>query len=128
WRWILSGNWKHGPPIVSILMRSATITSAAELDEARAATDLLVMPELGGVEIRDWKAYEPAVKAGWSAAIAALADLKGPVTHLRLRRARTQRALIDGPSEQSAETPLEAPRSSAPAKRRKAAAKTKRES
>lgn len=127
WRWILSGNWKHGPPIVSILMRSATITSAAELDEARAATDLLVMPELGGVEIRDWKAYEPAVKAGWSAAIAALTDLKGPVTHLRLRRARAQRALIDGPSEQSAETPLETPRSSSPPKRRKAAAKTKKE-
>lgn len=103
WRWVLSGDWKKGPPIVSILMRSATITSAADLAESRAATDLLVMPDLGGVEIRDWKAFEPAVKAGWVAAVAALADLEGPVTHLRLRRAR-KAALSDARSGAALET------------------------
>ena len=126
WRWILSGDWKQGPPIVSILMRSATITSAADLAESRAATDLLVMPELGGVEIRDWKAFEPAVKAGWTAATAALADLEGPVTHLRLRRAR-KAALSAARSRTASETASGSSRPVAAGKRPKAAAKAPKE-
>jgi NTE family protein len=86
WRWFLSGDWRQGPPIVSILMRSATVTTQAELEASRKATDLLIAPELGGVEIRNWKAYEPAVAAGEAAAQAALAGLDGPIEQLRLRR------------------------------------------
>ncbi|MFN3537602.1 MAG: patatin-like phospholipase family protein, partial [Brevundimonas sp.] len=125
WRWILSGDWKKGPPIVSILMRSATITSAADLAESRAATDLLVMPDLGGVEIRDWKAFEPAVKAGWTAAAAALADLEGPVTHLRLRRA--QKALSAARSGTVVGTASGSSRPPAAGKRPKAAPKAPKE-
>lgn len=90
WRWILSGEWRHGPPIISILMRSATISTAAELATARATTDLLILPRLDGVEIRNWKAFEPAVAAGETAAREALEDLNGPVTHLRARQAETE--------------------------------------
>jgi NTE family protein len=126
WRWIISGDWRQGPPIVSILMRSATITSAADLAESRAATDLLVMPELGGVEIRDWKAFEPAVKAGWAAATAALAGLKGPVTHLRLRRAR-KAALSERRSGTASETASASSRPPAAGKRAKAAPKAPKE-
>lgn len=87
WRsWITSGGWRNGPPIVSILMRSATVTTAADLEASRAATDLLVLPEPDRVEIRDWKAWAPAVAAGETAAEAALATLWGPLTHLRRRR------------------------------------------
>lgn len=92
WKWLLTGEWKKGPPIVSILMRSGTVTTAADLADSRQATDLLVMPELQGVEIRDWKAYEPAVQAGWTAATAALGQLSGPITHLRLRKAEAEQA------------------------------------
>lgn len=126
WRWVLSGDWKKGPPIVSILMRAATITSAADLAEARLATDLLVMPELGGVEIRDWKAYEPAVRAGWTAARDALSKLDGPVTHLRLRRARVrarEQALSDARSRTALETAAESSRPPDAGKRRKGAPK-----
>ena len=42
WKWVLSGAWKAGPPIVSILMRSATLTTDADLESSRAATDLLI--------------------------------------------------------------------------------------
>ena len=65
------------------MMRSATVTTQADLDASRKATDLLIAPELGGVEIRDWRAYEPAVSAGEAAAQAALARLDRPITRLR---------------------------------------------
>ena len=64
WRWILSGAWRAGPPIVSILMRSATVTSDAELTRSRADTDLLIRPEHSGTDIRDWKIYDPVVAVG----------------------------------------------------------------
>ncbi len=87
WRLIATGAWRRGPPIVSILMRSATLVTDAELEASRAVTDLLVQPTPDGVDIRDWKAFDPAVAAGYQAMSAALAQLDGPVTGLRRRRA-----------------------------------------
>ena len=126
WRWVLSGDWKKGPPIVSILMRAATIAGGAEVAQARLATDLLIMPQLEGVEIRDWKAYEPAVKAGWTAAQDALSKLEGPVTHLRLRRARArdrELALSDARSRTALEKASGPPRRAAGEKPAKTARK-----
>lgn len=85
WRWILSGDWRRGPPIVSILMRSATLSSDAERLQAQADTDLLILPAPNGVEIRDWKAYQPAVQSGYEAARASLAAVTGPIETLRRR-------------------------------------------
>ncbi|HEY8617583.1 patatin-like phospholipase family protein [Phenylobacterium sp.] len=84
-RWLLSGQWRKGPPIVSLLMRAATVSSGRDLIAAREATDLLVMPEVGGVEIRDFAAYEPAVEAGYRAMCQALEKLDRPVQELRRR-------------------------------------------
>lgn len=83
WSWILSGDWKKGPPIVSLLIRAATVTTQRDLAASREVTDLLIAPKLEGVEIRDWKAYEPAVEAGYKATVAALEKLDRPVTELR---------------------------------------------
>jgi len=85
WRWFLSGDWRRGPPIVSLLMRAATVTSGRDLAAAREATDVLVLPTLDKVEIRNWKAYEPAVAAGRAATFAALDKLSVPVQDLRRR-------------------------------------------
>ena len=93
WRWILSGDWRQGPPIVSILMRSATISTAAELAATRAATDVLILPKLDGVEIRDWKAFDPAVAAGEAAAYGVISELDGPITHIRARAAEAHSPL-----------------------------------
>ena len=107
WRWILSGAWKAGPPIVSILMRSATITSDAELTRARADTDLLIRPEPNGADIRDWKIYEPVVAAGYHATVQTLTKLDGPIGMLRKRRAAamaaggSMAALKDGTASQA---------------------------
>ena len=87
WRWILSGEWRKGPPIVALLMRAATVSTGRDLIAAREATDLLIMPTVDGVDIRDWKAYEPGVDAGYKAAIVALDKLERPVTELRKRKA-----------------------------------------
>ena len=91
WRWMLSGDWRKGPPIVSVLMRAATISTAHEMAAAREYTDLLILPDIGPVEIRDWKAYGPAVDAGYRATREALAKLDKPVVELRRRPTLTER-------------------------------------
>ncbi|MDP1597923.1 patatin-like phospholipase family protein [Phenylobacterium sp.] len=88
WRWIRSGQWRKGPPIVSLLMRAATVSSGRDLAAAREATDVLITPDLTGVEIRDWSAYEPAVEAGYRSTIEALDKLGRPVTELRRHASR----------------------------------------
>jgi len=85
-RWVLSGAWRKGAPIVSLLLRSATVTANRDVIAARGQADVFVAPELDGVEIRDWRAFEPAVDAGYRAMTRALKTLDGPLTELRLRR------------------------------------------
>lgn len=94
WRWLASGEWRRGPPIVSILMRTATISTSHEQAAARDFTDIFVSPELGPVEIRDWKAYEPAIEAGYRSMNEALAKLDKPVTELRRRATLAERRSI----------------------------------
>ncbi|MCF8503499.1 MAG: patatin-like phospholipase family protein [Caulobacter sp.] len=88
WRWILSGDWRKGPPIMALLMRAATVSTGRDLVAAREATDLLIMPNTDGIDIRDWKAFEPGVDAGYRAAVAALDRLDRPVTEMRKVRAK----------------------------------------
>lgn len=108
-RWLLTGAWKKGPPIVSILMRSATLVTDAELEESRARTDLLILPTPEGMDIRDWKAYDGPVEAGYAAAVAALSTLGGPVHLIRRRRRLSDVA----PPETDAETAATSPRPAA---------------
>ena len=84
WAWFASGAWRRGAPIVSLLLRSATVTAARELTLAREAADLFIAPALETIELRDWKAYPEAVAAGRAATEAALAGLTRPITDLRL--------------------------------------------
>jgi len=84
-RWILSGEWRKGPPIVSLLMRAATISTGQEMIASREATDLLVLPKMEEIEIRDWEAYDAAVTAGHLGMAEALAGLSRPLTDLRRR-------------------------------------------
>ncbi len=88
WKWITSGEWRSGPPIVGLLMRAATVTSGRDLAASREATDVLITPKLEGIDIRNWRAYEPAVEAGYAAACAALDSLETPVQELRRRNSR----------------------------------------
>jgi NTE family protein len=92
WRWIRSGQWRLGPPIVSLLMRTATVSTGRDLAAAREATDVLVQPDVSGIEIRDWKAYDQAVEAGYRATLAALDKLTRPIPELRRRASLREQA------------------------------------
>ena len=86
WAWLLCGDWRKGAPIVSLLMRSATVTARRELAAAREVADLYIAPPMQHVEIGDWRAFAPGVAAGHAAAVQALAGLDRPVTELRVAR------------------------------------------
>ncbi|MDR3513505.1 MAG: patatin-like phospholipase family protein [Caulobacteraceae bacterium] len=85
WRWIFSGQWRKGPPIVSLLLRTATVSTARDIAANREASDVLILPKMDDVEIRDWDAYDLAVEAGRAATEEALAKLSHAVTDLRRR-------------------------------------------
>ena len=57
-----------------------------ELLRSRIA-DLLIAPELAGIDMRDWRAYDAAVEQGYAEAVAALKELGGGPERLRRRRA-----------------------------------------
>ncbi len=71
-RWVLNHGFSSAPPIAGLLMRSATVS--VNPTSGRDLVDVLVLPELGNIELRDWKAYDDAVKAGYDAAVTALAE------------------------------------------------------
>jgi NTE family protein len=83
-RWIISGEWRKGPPIMSLLLRSATVTAERDLIAARHMADVLIAPRLESVEIGNWKAFRPAAAAGYEATLRELEKLDRPVTELRL--------------------------------------------
>jgi NTE family protein len=68
--------WRHGfsapPPIAGLLMRSATLS--INPIAGRELVDMLIIPELRDIELRDWKAYDNAVAAGYKAASEAIAS------------------------------------------------------
>jgi NTE family protein len=69
-RWIATHGFRDAPPIVSLLMRAATV--GVNPNAGRKDCDLVVVPELSGIDIRDWKAYDRAVEAGYAATVKAL--------------------------------------------------------
>jgi NTE family protein len=53
------------PPIVSILMRAGTVSNEDRARDQLDAAELVISPPLGGIEIRDWKAFDQAVDIGY---------------------------------------------------------------
>ena len=78
--WTLRHGFKSPPPIANLLMRAATVS--INPNQHRGLTDILVAPEMKGIELRDWKDYAPAVESGYEAMKQALADLKGPLAQI----------------------------------------------
>ncbi len=72
-RWALQHGLQEAPPIASLLMRTATISHGSN-EASRQNVDILVLPDVSGVELRDWKAYDTAVEAGYRSMVATLKD------------------------------------------------------
>ncbi len=70
-RWIASQGFGKTPPIATLLMRAATIRTNPQA--SHPLTDLIVLPELGDMQLRDWEEYDPTVLSGYQAAKKALA-------------------------------------------------------
>lgn len=71
WRWLTSGAWRKGPPIVSVLIRSATLPSVTAMAAARDSRIVEIIPDVEGIELQDWSAFDPAVEAGYRATMEA---------------------------------------------------------
>ncbi len=92
--WTSRHGFKSPPPIANLLMRAATIS--VNPNAHRDLTDLLIVPDPPGVELRDWKEYDPAVKAGYDSAVKALSELRGPLNSIiRGTPAPAEAALAD---------------------------------
>jgi NTE family protein len=68
--WVARRGFRSAPPIVSLLMRTATLS--IDPWTGRDRTDLLVIPDLRGIDLRDWKKFDQATEAGYSATVEAL--------------------------------------------------------
>jgi NTE family protein len=68
--WVSRYGFKRAPPIIELLMRAATAHS--QPTGSPTVPDFLIMPELEGIQLRDWKAFDRAVEAGYLAAVRAL--------------------------------------------------------
>jgi NTE family protein len=63
--WIMQNGFGSAPPIVSLLMRTAT--ARHERTQKVHPADIMIAPAVAGVELRDWREYETAVAAGYKA-------------------------------------------------------------
>jgi NTE family protein len=70
-RWVLSNGFRKAPPIASLLLRTATL-STSNLDVRRANADILILPEMEDMDLRDWKSFDKATEAGYVATVKAL--------------------------------------------------------
>lgn len=70
WQWVFKHGFSSPPPIAGLLMRAATIRDDRLTPRDKA--DILILPELPDIELRDWKAYDASVEAGYKAAMDAL--------------------------------------------------------
>lgn len=73
------------PPLITLLMRAGTVTSEAQRRELAREADLLIEPPLGDIDIRDWRAFDRAVAAGYEHAKAVLAESADRLRHRHIR-------------------------------------------
>lgn len=78
--WVLEHGFRSAPPIAGLLMRAGTIN--VNPVAGRELTDIIVVPPIEGVELRDWKAYDQAVEAGYLATLEALDQADPPIQKL----------------------------------------------
>lgn len=70
--WVANHGFGAAPPIISLLMRSAT--ARREHFDAPRPADIMIAPTVKGVELRDWKKYDIAVADGYKSAKTAIAQ------------------------------------------------------
>ncbi|WP_375283367.1 patatin-like phospholipase family protein [Marinicauda pacifica] len=77
-RWMMRHGLSDPPPIASLLMRAATVGVMEQHAQTHSDVDLLVLPELD-IELREWRRFDEAVEAGYTAATRLLRDTDSTV-------------------------------------------------
>ncbi|HYE00727.1 MAG TPA: patatin-like phospholipase family protein [Alphaproteobacteria bacterium] len=78
--WWLMNRRRHGTPgIVSVLMRAGMVGSTVQDRARRGQVDLLFQPKLDTIDLRDWRAFDRAVEAGYIHAAELLAARGRPL-------------------------------------------------
>ena len=75
--WVVRNGLSEAPPIASLLMRTATLS--VDPNAGRDLADILIIPELQELDLRDWEEYDVAVEAGYESAKQALEMARGPI-------------------------------------------------
>ncbi len=59
--------WKRmfRPPLISLLIRTGTVSGEEQYRKQTESSYATFNPPLGGIDLRDWKAYDEAVEAGY---------------------------------------------------------------
>ena len=78
--WVMRHGISSPPPIASLLMKTATIN--VDPNEGRSHADILVLPDLPDIDLRDWQDYDRTVEAGYESAKASLANASGPIARI----------------------------------------------
>ncbi|MEL6257729.1 MAG: patatin-like phospholipase family protein [Pseudomonadota bacterium] len=68
--WIARHGFRSAPPIAGLLMRAATVSVDPKAGGEHC--DLFIEPDLGEIELRDWRCYDEAVEAGYNRTIEVL--------------------------------------------------------
>jgi NTE family protein len=72
-----------GPGIASILISAANLSSDAQTRLTRSHVDVLLEPPLATLDMRDWRAYDRAIEAGYRYAKQRLPELEQAVRRIR---------------------------------------------
>lgn len=74
--WLLRHGRKQMPSILRILMRCGTVNSELQSVASRAAADVLIQPELPGIDMLSFQAFEKAAESGYRAGAAAVSEIR----------------------------------------------------
>ena len=77
--WAMRNGLSDPPPIASLLMRAATVTTIEQHAKFRDAADVLVLPDTD-LDLREWRRFDDATPAGYKAAVEALQRAPETVT------------------------------------------------
>lgn len=71
-QWVMRNGFHSPPPIAELLMRTATAPLVPL--KANNKSNIMIIPELGDIALRDWKAFDQAVEAGYNATVKKLKE------------------------------------------------------
>jgi len=77
--WLLRNHRKLVPGIFDILLRSATVGSEAQRALSYSKVDLLIQPQLEGIDIFSFASFDRAIELGYQATMKAIERLEVPL-------------------------------------------------